>query len=252
MKNRRNDTKYFIIIAIVIFLFSCSKRKPVMRNHDINIIVLNKNAYEEQFKKFTNTISTSSFRDMIDKMLNIKKGTDEILINKNSVSFSEFYEVEILDTLQQNVFVEVAEKYKTITNDSILKTKLDIDILQPILFYTAAEYFNSKYYCDLAYHPPVELSNTFKSVLQEYGKSESNLIEFVNPYEPLAKDVADKGGIYHIALTKEMLTILQRELQHQKENIKNSSEISNDLSYLNEIFSKGIKSESIIIMQFMP
>lgn len=248
----KNKQAFFLIIIFVGSLFSCSHRKEVMRNYDINIIVLNKHAYQEVFRKLIDGISVSSLHEIVGRMNGVIDGKSETALNAEKFSFDELYDTDTLRDLREQAFREVSAKYFKYQNDSMLRSQLDVDILQPILFFTASAHFSDKFYLELAYHPPMELSKVFTPFFQEYGKAQPVLIELVNPYEPMAANLAEMGAVYHVLLKPEMIAILQKELENKESTLKNPKEIKEDIDFLKETFKSGMLGESLVVLQVTP
>jgi hypothetical protein len=164
-----------------------------MRNLDISIIVLDKVAYEQDFKKLTNSIDVLSFREITSKMINESAESNEITVAEKAIRFGQIYKADEMNDLQKMAFKESVEKYEHIQNDSVLKSQLDFDVLQPILYYTSARYFKNKFYLDLAYHPPFELSKVFEPFFKEFGAAQPTMIELINPFAPMMEDVFESG-----------------------------------------------------------
>lgn len=243
---------YIGILVSIIFLVSCAKKKSIMRNLDVSIIVLDKVAYEKDFKKLTNSINLQSFQEITSKMKDVNVEANEIMIAGKAIRFGQIYKADEMSDLHKIAFKESVERYEQIQNDSELRSQLDFDVLQPLLYYTSSRYFKDKFYLDLAYHPPFELSKVFEPFFKEFGAAQPTMIELVNPYAPMMEHIFDSGGIYYVALKPELLIILQQRLEQMVRTVSNAKELECDVLFLKEIIESGIKNESLIIMQVMP
>lgn len=254
---KQAGTKTFKIAAFFLFfLNSCiSEKENVMRNSDIGLIIINKGDFENRFipivQNFNEQVFYSVLNSMKEQLKLSNNFNSRLQIGDHNISFEEIHSIDDSSLLfKKKILEEVIEKYAPQKIDS-LDRMVDIDILQPMLFYTSAEYFKDKFYHDLLYYPPLEFTIIFNKIDVEANKPASSEVEFINPYYPLCNDLEEEGQIYHLILKKEMLIKLKGEL-HQMKATGMGKKMAYDFAFLEHVLNEAIHEKILVIRQITP
>lgn len=245
-----------IIYSIFLFLASgCEHKKDNMqiRNEEVSFLFINKSDFENKFKPFVKDLNKERFISMLFEM-------EQTLKDSGSTSFSQAKGKDDLDylydfddsvlTLKKQIFTEISEKYKS-SDISNSKKEIEIDVLQPILFFNASDVGKTVFYSDLQYHPSMELSMLFDSIDEEVNKPDSANIEYINPYSPLCEGLEDVDQIYHAVIKKKLVESVLEKLKNKIKSV-NDPRIEGELKVLIEIFTDALNDKVLVIRQLTP
>jgi hypothetical protein len=252
IKNR-HIIRVFLCLLFLDVSFNCKKKTKIMRNFDIDIIALNSDAYNNTYKPLIANLNAGSLNKVVQLMENNPNdGGGQKKMSNIKIHFDDVFESTTSPELEEKIFQSVAEKYKNSPNNETFREKIDIDILQPVLFFTSSEYFREKFQSDLFYHPPLVISGIFKPFYNELNIKVSDKIEFINPFTPFLENIETDGQIYHVILKKAMVSQIKGLFDDiQDRTLKEHPEIKNDFIFLNDMFQKALSNEVIIVMRLM-
>ncbi len=256
MKNILVTLIYFTILLSNPFVMLAQNK--IYRNTDIELLILDKARYENEFRPFMETLTQTSLLEMLfameQSLKDSKAVSDTIEIDNTPFTFNELYDTEVVEgltNLQRQIFFELIDSCRQ-NNKSALNEDELWAFSEKMLIYNAGAFFTSYFYRDFAtYSPPFEMAGLFYPIWEE-TTSFSNRIEMVNPYAPFLEDPEGNNKLYYFILFPEMVEILRYNLASKREVLNKIPILTKDLLFLDYVFRKAIEGELLLIFKETP
>lgn len=224
-----------------------------IRNEEISFLFINKSDFEDKFRPLVKDLDKEKLISILSKMEASLKDSGSTSLSQSKGEYYLGYLYDFDDsvlTLKKRIFAEISEKYKS-SEISNTKKELEIDILQPILFFLASDAGKNEFYADLQYHPSMELSTLFDSIDEEFNNADPINIEYINPYSPLCEGLEDVDQIYHAVVKKKLVEGVLIKLKNKLEKVRDSN-IEGELKGLIAIFTDALNDKVLVVRQLTP
>ncbi|MDQ0110561.1 hypothetical protein J2T02_005714 [Chitinophaga terrae (ex Kim and Jung 2007)] len=224
------------------------ERKNISRNLDIELMFFD----SRRLAEFQHVLMSSDQQRMIALLDEMNK----VLEAQKVVSDSEdiaYKEVLGYDTLFRESSIETYEYIQQSYWDKkqLIKTPA-FEILQYAMLYACSAINREKFYYNLFYNPPIQLTFIFAEFYDKWNDAASFAVETFNPYAPYCNDPGIEEGIHYIIVTDDMLKSFIENLGMVRLDGIYAGELENDYLFLEQAFGKAREHEWKIVVRIAP